>query len=58
MLVHAVNDRARRFYEYYGSKAFPAHAMTLMLRLHQSRSDRELEISAEGSVSSTDSYGH
>lgn len=36
MLVHALNDRARRFYEHYGFKASPAHPMTLMLRLGQS----------------------
>ena len=36
LLVHALNDRARRFYEYYGFKASPAHHMTLMLRLNPS----------------------
>lgn len=36
MLVHALNDRARQFYEYYGFKASPAHPMTLMLQLNQS----------------------
>jgi hypothetical protein len=36
MLVHALNDRARQFYEYYGFKASPAHPMTLMLRINQS----------------------
>ncbi|NBS65690.1 MAG: GNAT family N-acetyltransferase [Betaproteobacteria bacterium] len=36
MLVHALNDRARQFYEYYGFKASPTHPMTLMLRLGQS----------------------
>jgi GNAT superfamily N-acetyltransferase len=35
MLVHAINDRARQFYEHYGFKASPAHPMTLMLRLNQ-----------------------
>ena len=38
MLVHALNDRARQFYEYYGFKASPKHSMTLMLRLNQSPS--------------------
>jgi GNAT superfamily N-acetyltransferase len=38
MLVHALNDRARQFYEYYGFKTSPAHPMTLMLRLNQSSS--------------------
>ena len=38
MLVHALNDRARRFYEYHGFKASPTHSMTLMLRLNQSPS--------------------
>lgn len=33
MLVHALNDRARQFYEFYGFKTSPAHPMTLMLRL-------------------------
>jgi GNAT superfamily N-acetyltransferase len=36
MLVHALNDRARQFYEHYGFKVSPAHPMTLMLRLNQS----------------------
>lgn len=35
MLVHALNDRARQFYEYYGFKASPVHPMTLMLQLNQ-----------------------
>ena len=34
MLVHALNDRARQFYEHYGFKVSPAHPMTLMLRLN------------------------
>ena len=38
MLVHALNDRARQFYDYYGFKASPTHSMTLMLRLNQSPS--------------------
>lgn len=33
MLVHALNDRARQFYEHYGFKASPVHRMTLMLRI-------------------------
>jgi GNAT superfamily N-acetyltransferase len=36
MLVHALHDRARQFYEYYGFKASPAHPMALMLRIKQS----------------------
>lgn len=36
MLVHALNDRARLLYEYYGFKESPAHPMALMLRLNQS----------------------
>lgn len=35
LLVHALNDRARQFYEHYGFKASPSHPMTLMLRLNQ-----------------------
>ena len=31
MLVHALNDRARQFYEYYGFKVTSAHPITLML---------------------------
>ncbi len=34
MLFHALNDRARQFYEHYGFKVSPAHPMTLMLRLN------------------------
>ncbi len=35
LLVHALNDQARQFYEYYGFKAAPSHPMTLMLRMNQ-----------------------
>lgn len=35
LLVHALNDRARQFYEHYGFKASPAHPMILMLGLSQ-----------------------
>lgn len=34
LLVHALNDRAKLFYEHYGFQASPAHPMTLMLRLN------------------------
>lgn len=34
LLVHAIHDQARQFYEYYGFKAAPSHPMTLMLRIH------------------------
>lgn len=33
LLVHALHDQARRFYEHYGFQASPVHPMTLMLRL-------------------------
>lgn len=33
MLVHALNQRAKEFYEYYGFKASPVNPMTLMLRI-------------------------
>lgn len=33
LLVHALNDRARRFYLHYGFQPSPQHPMTLMLRL-------------------------
>jgi GNAT superfamily N-acetyltransferase len=33
LLVHALHDSARRFYEHYGFEASPVHALTLMLRL-------------------------
>ncbi|MSQ53127.1 MAG: GNAT family N-acetyltransferase [Betaproteobacteria bacterium] len=33
VLVHARHERARQFYEHYGFRVSPAHAMTLMLRL-------------------------
>jgi len=35
LLVHALHDSARQFYEYYGFKASPTHPMTLMLRINQ-----------------------
>lgn len=34
LLVHALHERAKAFYEYYGFQASPLHPMTLMLRLH------------------------
>lgn len=34
LLVHALHDRAKDFYEHYGFQASPLHSMTLMLRLN------------------------
>ena len=34
LLVHALHDRAKQFYEHYGFQASPVHPMTLMLRLN------------------------
>lgn len=34
LLVHALHDRARSFYEQYGFQVSPVHPLTLMLRLH------------------------
>lgn len=33
LLVHALHDRAKQFYEHYGFQESPQHPMTLMLRL-------------------------
>lgn len=33
LLVHALNERAKQFYEYYGFRASPIDSMTLMLPL-------------------------
>lgn len=33
LLVHALHDQAKRFYEHYGFQVSPVHPMTLMLRL-------------------------
>ena len=33
LLVHALHDRAKRFYEHYGFQSSPADSMVLMLRL-------------------------
>ncbi|MDR2880330.1 MAG: GNAT family N-acetyltransferase [Azoarcus sp.] len=33
LLVHALNERAKQFYEHYGFRASPMHPMTLMLSL-------------------------
>jgi GNAT superfamily N-acetyltransferase len=33
ILVHALHERAKQFYEHYGFKSSPTHAMMLMLRL-------------------------
>ena len=37
LLVHALNDHAHRFYTHYGFQASPAHPLTLMLRLTNTR---------------------
>jgi GNAT superfamily N-acetyltransferase len=34
LLVHALNDSARQFYEHFGFQVSPQHPMTLMLRLN------------------------
>lgn len=34
MLVHALHERARQFYEHYGFQQSPHHPMTLMMRLN------------------------
>ena len=34
LLVHALHERAKTFYEHCGFQASPLHSMTLMLRLH------------------------
>lgn len=36
LLVHALHDRAKQFYEHYGFQASPVHPLTLLLRLQQS----------------------
>lgn len=33
LLVHALNERAKQFYEYFGFQQSPQHPLTLMLRL-------------------------
>ena len=33
LLVHALHEQAKQFYEHYGFQPSPAHPMTLMLRL-------------------------
>jgi GNAT superfamily N-acetyltransferase len=34
LLVHALNDRAKQFYEHYGFQPSPIDSMTLMLRIN------------------------
>lgn len=34
LVVHALHDKAREFYEYYGFSISPIHPLTLMLRLN------------------------
>ena len=38
LLVHAIDERAKQFYEHYGFQVSPLHPMTLMLRLANARS--------------------
>lgn len=35
LLVHALNDSAKKFYQHYGFQQSPQHSMMLMLRLNQ-----------------------
>ena len=37
LLVHALHDRAKQFYEHYGFQASSVHPMTLMLRLNSAK---------------------
>jgi len=37
LLVHALHDRAKRFYAHYGFQESPQHPMTLMLRLNTAK---------------------
>lgn len=37
LLVHAIHDRAKQFYEHYGFQPSPLQPMTLMLRLGSAR---------------------
>ena len=37
LLVHALHDRAKLFFEHYGFQASPVHPMTLMLRLNSAK---------------------
>lgn len=41
MLVHALHDRAKAFYEYYGFKSSPLHPLTLMLQLGVAKSQND-----------------
>lgn len=38
LLVHALDDRAKQFYQHYGFQKSPQHPMTLMLRLNAVKS--------------------
>ena len=38
LLVHALNDKAKEFYEHYGFQSSSLNAMTLMLRLNSGKS--------------------
>jgi len=40
VLVHALHDRAKQFYEHYGFQASPLHSMMLMLRLNPDQPHR------------------
>jgi GNAT superfamily N-acetyltransferase len=42
LLVHALHDQARQFYEHYGFRVSPVHLMTLMLRLRVGGDERGL----------------
>ena len=42
LLVHALHDRAKQFYEHFGFQQSPQHPMTLMLRLNTAKSSASM----------------
>jgi hypothetical protein len=48
LLVHALHDQAKMFYEHYGFQVSPVHPLTLMLRLHTIRPAASPDFFSEG----------
>ena len=48
LLVHALHDQAKMFYEHYGFQVSPVHPLTLMLRLNTIRPAASSDFFSEG----------
>ncbi|WP_226829006.1 GNAT family N-acetyltransferase [Acidithiobacillus ferridurans] len=50
LLVHALHERAKQFYEHYGFQESPQHPMTLMLRLSTVKANERISDKTDSDV--------